>query len=119
MSMAESDLFRDLPQRDEYSSNHPGTARELRSAQTITVTSLLGDGGYTNKANEIRPTMTSNSVYDEFIQTEINQNDMSMSSASQRKKVKARAKKRVKATDMTVTEQSIIEGDEMDFDDPE
>ena len=119
MSMAESDLFRDLPQRDEYPSNHPGTARELRCAQTITVTSLLGDGGYSNKGNEIRPTMTSNSVYDEFMQTEINQNDMSMSSASQRKKVKARAKKRVKATDMTVTEQSIIEGDEMDFDDPE
>ena len=38
------------------------------------------------------------------MQTEINNNDLSMSSGQTKKKVKARAKKRVKAADVTVTE---------------
>ena len=42
-----------------------------------------------------------------------------MNSGSGRKKtIKTRAKKRAK-NDVTITEQSIIEADEMDFDDPE
>ena len=99
MSMAESELFGDIPQREEFMSSSPGTARELRSAQTIIVTSLLGDAD-----SNIKQSVTSKTAYEDYMQTEINNNDLSMSSGQTKKKVKARAKKRVKAADVTVTE---------------